>query len=220
MQVLLGVALVLSQASNQEPPRFGKTNAEILKMGHANWTKFAAEDRMGGSTAAYVGSESVYGEALRERNDRLVVGKPALRKPLTRLRKSLTEYANEFISVGSAVSGGGTMWNLTAAGISPGVEEIVYSALSPAGKGPKRAPTVAQVEAKIAFAELTVRRNRKQIDQSAQYSNMNYAKSVAALKRVRTLRTEALRLVAPMPARTQAAVREFLFQHADLQTGD
>jgi hypothetical protein len=216
MVAALPLALLLAfLPQDPEPPRFGKTNAEILRMGRANWTQFAAVDRMEGTTAGYVASDSIYGEALRERNDRLLKGKPKYKRAIEGLRKSLFAYSNEFISIGSGITGGGTMWNLTSAAIAPDIEEALYTAFVTSAK-PKRMPSSAQIEAAISKATQTVLRKRRQIENNREFSGMSYGACLGALKQVRSLRTEALRLVTPLPKATQAAVRQFLLDGADL----
>jgi hypothetical protein len=207
--------LLVTGAAKQEPPRFGKTNAEILKMGRDGWTKFAAEDRMGGSTAAYVSSEETYGEALKARNDSLLKKKPVYRKAFAGLRQSLFEYSNEFVSIGSGITGGGTMWNTVSASIAPDVEEILYTAFAPP-KPKGKAVTPAQIDQAIARATQTVQRKRKQIDANKEFSHMSYADCMASLTKARKLKASALALAAPLPKSTQNAIRRYLVDATDL----
>lgn len=225
MVATLTLSFVLFAGSPQgsgaqaEPPRFGKTNAEILRMGRSAWTKFAAEDRMDGSTAGYVSSEGTFGEALAERNDRLMKAKPAYKRSLVGLRTVLHDYANEFISIGSGVTGGGTMWNLTASAISPDVEEILYSALAPSKSKIKDA-TSAQIEGALSVATQVVQRKRKQIDENKEFSHMSYADCLKALAQARKLKTQALGFSKSLPARTQTAVRRYLVDAANLDMAE
>lgn len=207
--------LLVTGAAKQEPPRFGKTNAEILKMGRDGWTKFAAEDRMGGSTAAYVSSEETFGEALRARNDTLLAKKPAFRKPMDGLRKVMFEYANEFVSIGSGITGGGTMWNMVSASITPNVEEILYTAFVPAKPAGKAVKPV-EIDRAIARATQTVQRKRKQIDTNKEFSHMSYADCMASLTKVRKLKASVLTLAMPLPKPTQNAIRRYLVDATDL----
>lgn len=210
--------LLFAGAAPQEPPRFGKTNAEILKMGRSGWTKFAAEDRMGGSTAAYVSSEDTYGAALQERNDALLRRKPGLKKSMVSLRKTLFDYANEFVSIGSGITGGGTMWNIVSAAITPDVEEVLYTAFTT--RKSEKLPTAAQIDRAITVATQTVQRKRKQIDGSKEFSHMGYQDCLASLARARKLKASALSLSSTLPKPTQVAVRRYLIEAASLEMAE
>lgn len=203
----------------EEPPRFGKTNAEILRMGRSAWTKFAAEDRMEGTTAGYVSSESTFGEALAERNDRLMKAKPAYSRSLLGLRRVLKDYANEFIAIGSGVTGGGTMWNLTASAISPDVEEILYTALTPVKPKIKNA-TPAEIERAFSVATQMVQRKRRQIDGNKEFSHMSYADCLKSLTSAQKLKTQALGLSKSLPKTTQSAVRRYLVDAANIDMAE
>lgn len=220
VSVLSLTVLLVTGVAPQDDSRFGKTNADILKMGRSEWTQFAAVDRMGGSTAAYMSSEGTYGEALAERNDNLLKRKPAFKKPILGLRTTLHDYANEFVAIGSGITGGGTMWNTVAAAITPDVEEILYTALVPAKLTTKKGATPAQIEKAFANATQTVHRKRKQIDENKAFSHMSYADCLAALNRARKLKTTALSLSGTLPKATQFAIRRYLIDATDLQMAE
>ena len=109
---------------------FGRSNAQILAMGRKDWFVFYSK-RHGGTTAAMVAATGLYGDALAARNDRL----GARRDPL---RTHLRAFADDAQAVGAALSGGGTIWTVTAAELYADMEEALYRVLTHSGHGPRR----------------------------------------------------------------------------------
>ena len=127
---ILAFLVVLAQ---DKTDTYGKTNAQILAMGRSRWVDFyTSESRAGQSTAGMAGAEGFYGEALAWRNDRL--GKARI----GRLRSLLQDTKNDAVGVGSAITGGGTMWNIIASGLYSDAEETLYAVLTKTGKAPRR----------------------------------------------------------------------------------
>ncbi len=130
--MILSCALALVLVQQDEPP-FGKTNAQILAMGRTKWYDFATRRDGGESTAGMTGAIGSYGDALAWRNDRI---KPKAR--VVRLRKVLQDTKNDAIAVGSAITGGGTLWNIVSVNLYADAEETLYAVLTKTGKAPAR----------------------------------------------------------------------------------
>ena len=130
--MILSCALALVLLQQDEPP-FGKTNAQILAMGRTRWYDFATKREGGESTAGMTGAMGSYGDALAWRNDRI-----APKARVVRLRKLLQDTKNDAIAVGSAITGGGTMWNIISANLYADAEETLYAVLTKTGKAPAR----------------------------------------------------------------------------------
>lgn len=133
---------------------YGKSNAQILAMGRKRWYDFYT-GKAGESTAAMVGAVSLYGDALAQRNDRLGKGRAA------RLRKPLQDVNNDVVAVGSAMTGGGTMWNIVTADLYTNAEETLHAVLTKSSRAPRR--KVSDVER--AYADL--RASFKQVREGA-----------------------------------------------------
>ena len=110
----------------------GKTNAQILAMGRQGWSDFFCQAEGGGSTVALSGAESLYADARGWRNDKL--GKANV-MPLRRL---LTDVGQHAVEVGTAITGGGTMWNIIANSVGADAEETIYTVLTLKGSPKKR----------------------------------------------------------------------------------
>ena len=108
----------------------GKSYAEILAMGRAKWHDlYVGKD--GGVTAAETGAEGLYGDAVAWRIDRL--NDP--RAP--RLLKVLQNVSNDAVGVGSAITGGGTMWSIVGASLYADLQTTRYAVLTGKGNAPK-----------------------------------------------------------------------------------
>ena len=130
MPLLAVLALALALAQDRTET-LGKSHAQILAMGRTRW-RDAFVGKFGGSTAGEAGAESLYGDALAWRNDRLLKGR---KSPL---RDRLQAFKNDAVGVGEAITGGGTMWNIIAASFYADAEETFYRVLTHTGRAPKR----------------------------------------------------------------------------------
>lgn len=93
---------------------------------------FYTEKEGGAVTITIAGAESSYADALIWRNDRLGKANVAPLRPL--LRNTLRDACE----VGSAVTNGGTMWQIIGAELWADSEEALYTVLTGKGTAPKR----------------------------------------------------------------------------------
>lgn len=131
MPLLAALVLGSCLALQDLEATLGKTNAQIIAMGRSKWYGFYT-GKMGDSTVGMTSAESLYGDALAWRNNRL--GDPRTR----RLRKVLRDVKDDAVGVGYAITGGGTMWNITSSSLYADAEETLYAVLTKRGQAPKR----------------------------------------------------------------------------------
>ena len=128
--LLLLVAVVLSlMCSAQESyDTYGKTESQILAMTQQQWYDFYVA-HAGESTASSSNAYWIYGEVEKKRNDRMVASYPQKKKLVARLRSLLQNYGAEAISIGSAQTGGGTMWNPISSQMGSDLEQTIFGVL-------------------------------------------------------------------------------------------
>lgn len=182
--------LVLSQDLKET---YGKTNAQILAMGRSGWIDFYTGREGGATTMAMAGAESLYGDALGWRNDKF--GKAKIGK----LRVLLQATARDSCEVGTAVTGGGTMWNIIGASLMTDGEETLYSVLSGKGTGPKH--VVSDMEK--AFTRL--KKDLQDSDSTPEMKKMGRDSVVLLRKDLNRVIEEAAR----RPRRQSDALLEF-----------
>jgi hypothetical protein len=123
----------------------------ILKLGRAKWFDHYTS-KEGSSTAAMVDAESMFGAALKRKNDRVLASRSSsTRATVKKLRPLLTDYRNSMIDLGYAASGGGTMWNPVWGGTMADAEEVVEFLLA---RSPKPTPKRVVSDVTKAFTKL------------------------------------------------------------------
>lgn len=139
LAALAAVHLSALPARAEEHPTYGKTYAQILKMGDSTWMDYHAGKSGGSSTAEINEAMGIYRLALRWRNDRLAPRAPAsVRTNVAKLRPLLGSFVNSMNDVGFYNSGGGTIWSNIGASAHAGAEETLYHLLG--GPGRRGAP--------------------------------------------------------------------------------
>jgi hypothetical protein len=134
---LLSAFLLAAASQVDRSQTLGYTYAEILRMGQQRWTDVYAQ-KEGDSTLAISSGFSIYGAALAWRNDRLLKGRRS------QLRDRLQGFSDHAQAVGSAATGGGSMWTIFAGQSYREVEQTLYQTLTHSYRGPKR--VVSDVE--------------------------------------------------------------------------
>ena len=129
---LLASVVFLTLLAQDKTATYGRSNAQILAMGRKRWYDLYTTKGGGESTASMSSAEAIYGEALAWRNDKFGKAK------IGRLRKLLLDTKNDAVGVGTAITGGGTMWNIINASLYADAEETLYAVLAKKGKAPKR----------------------------------------------------------------------------------
>ncbi len=153
MRRLLLCSLLLLAAvvgAQNRSDTFGKSNAQIVAMGHDAWYKFYTS-KTGESTADMVAVESLFGDALKARNDGLLRARPNSTGMYRKLRKLLGDYGQASIDAAYARTGGGTMWHPVYASIGAEVEDVLFGLL---GGKVKTAPHLVVSNVKVALSIL------------------------------------------------------------------
>lgn len=140
-------AVLLTVLVQDKTETFGKTYPQILSMGRQRWSDFYCEAQGGGSTVALAGAESSYADALGWRNDKLGKAK------VMPLRRLLDDVRNHAVEIGTAVTGGGTMWNIIATSLDASSEETIYTVLTLKGTTKKRVVSEMEKEYRILRAD-------------------------------------------------------------------
>jgi hypothetical protein len=128
------IAMAMLAGVRQPVDTYGKSNAEMLKMGCAAWYKFYT-GHAGDSTAAMSNAYGIYGDVARSRNDDLIahLSEPK-RSHLRSLRKMIIEFNGDMISIGTTVTQGGTLWNTVTEQGGAEAEDTIYALIHPAGQ--------------------------------------------------------------------------------------
>ncbi|MGE3125965.1 MAG: hypothetical protein AB7F50_06930 [Fimbriimonadaceae bacterium] len=189
MRALLGLVLLTAIAHCQvERDWLGMTPTQVERMGRA---KFVDEfsTKHGSSTMAMCDAEGSYGEAVRALNQAWVKKHaPANRELMERIRPLVERFKLLSCEVGSAISGGGTMWNPVYASILGDVEELTAELygrrpLSP-GEGQ------AAVWKLLATAEHYVKQNAESLDELYLPERQPSKDAIKALQGMRSLTFE------------------------------
>lgn len=105
MKSVVPLALVLL-AQGRHAETLGMADAQILRMGLANWRSFYMRDD--DSAVAYRVGTSLYGAALGRRNDRLLTRADARHR---RLSRAIRDFGQDTVLLGDAITLGGTFWH-------------------------------------------------------------------------------------------------------------
>lgn len=150
------LVLLISLADAQDlKETYGKSHSQILAMGYSKWydhfTANAGETTYGMSRASYF-----YAESLKWRNQTLEKKQPVrLRTQIATLRSQFDKFGTASISVYRALSGGGTLWQLTYASDSMNREETIYALLGGKVK-PSKPQVVSNVSKEISSLKVAV----------------------------------------------------------------
>lgn len=144
----------------------GKTPDQVVKMGRSKWFD-AYTKKFGDSTLGMAYAEYVFGDALKQVNDRKIAKLPkARRDAMLAYRKELLGFAADSHRIGELVSMGGTMWRNFDATIPADVEEILAEALS--GRfDAKKSASVAAVERQFDVSGAKLKKGAEALDQMA-----------------------------------------------------
>lgn len=132
LAALLCLATTIAFAQDH-PPKYGKTDAQILAMGLDKWMDFCGGKD--GSNLGMIQASHAYASAAKIRNDRYIA-RSGMASDFRRLRSLLDDYEEQLTTVGYYISGGGSMWSVIGAGGEADVEDLIYIAL---GRAPSKA---------------------------------------------------------------------------------
>jgi hypothetical protein len=195
---------------------YGKTEAEILAMGHEKWNTFY-ESKAGDSTAAMGEQNEIFGEVATRRNDRLLKkAKAQTKKRVAKLRNLMGDFAGTACELGSNMTGGGTLWNPIEADIPAGVEQVVFGVLG--GKAGAAKPIrVSAAQWEMATLAKQIEKNRTDPEAQA-YFKYNEAK--AQLKKMKAALTNILEIARSLNRYDSDRILGFCKDYAKLAIGD
>lgn len=186
LNMLVASAILGQSAERMFDPaeNYGKSADQAVAMGEEKWYDFIIEKAGAEHTLSMSHANYSFGCALHDVNNIRLKKVEAQRQTLIRtIRPKMHEFADESITVGMIVSGGGTMWTVIGSGNLTDVEQCVGDLIQPK-KGMKSA-TQAQVWAKIAEAEKRMVSAKPEIDATNEHWPYSYAGAQAAMKKMK-----------------------------------
>lgn len=134
----------------------GKTHSQILAMGYDKWYDFYT-GKEGETTQGMARAGYTFAESLKWRNLQLEAKKPAkFRAQIKTLRTQFDKLGTASISIYRALSGGGTLWQLTYSTDAMNQEETLYALLGGKVK-PSKPQVVSKVTKEIAALKAAVK---------------------------------------------------------------
>jgi hypothetical protein len=128
--VALLLALPSHPVSSKDDDTYGKSEAQILSMGRTAWYDFYTH-KAGESTYAMSNAYGIYGDLAEKRNQRaLTSGKYPHSDRVNRISKLLIEFGSEMVSLGSSITGGGTMWGPIGSSTYAQAQDVTYDLLT------------------------------------------------------------------------------------------
>lgn len=207
---LLIATLLLSQVSLERTGPEGKmglTDRQILALGQQGFVdKYSL--KFGSSTAAMVDAFEIYGGAVKRLNDQVFLRKsPETLKLVGSLRVRLGRFRNELCDVGRALTGGGTMWNITYSETRADVEEMLAIKSGVIKKTPPKRVVSDVTRALDSLAKAA--KNLHDDVESMKESGGGMAEIESSLKVARAEFAEIVKLAAKLPRRESDAILEF-----------
>lgn len=162
---------------------YGKTAAEIVRMGHDKWYEFYVDKSGGESTMSMSFAESYFGWALKTENDKTLYKMDMnVQDRVNFYRLNMSEFEHLGVDMGRAYTGGGTLWNPVYSSIQTRVEETV--AVMMGGKTKEKSYAQADVWAALKEARQDLKASEAEIRDGEQYSRIKYAEVEAGLGRM------------------------------------
>lgn len=149
-RLIFALTLLISLALAQDlKETHGKTHSQILAMGYDKWYDFYTS-KEGETTQGMARAGYTFAESLKWRNLQLEAKKPAkFRAQIKTLRNQFDKLGTASISIYRALSGGGTLWQLTYSTDAMNQEETLYALLGGKVK-PSKAQVISNVTKEIA----------------------------------------------------------------------
>lgn len=156
-RLIFGLTLLISLAVAQDlKETHGKTHAQILAMGYDKWYDFYT-GKEGETTQGMARAGYTFAESLKWRNFQLEAKKSAkFRAQVKTLRTQFDKLGTASISTHRALTGGGTLWQLTYSSDAVNREETIYALLGGKVK-PSKPQVVSSVTKEIAALKAAVK---------------------------------------------------------------
>jgi len=207
--VLIATLLLSQVGLDRTGPegKMGMTDRQILALGQQGFVgKYSV--KFGSSTADMVDAFEIYADAVKRLNDKVFVMSSAdTRKVVGSLRVRLGRFRNELCDVGRALTGGGTMWNITYSETRADVEEALAIKSGVIKKTPPRRVVSDVMKAFDRLAKEA--RARREDVENMKESGGGMAEIERSLKLARAEFGEIVKLAAKLPRRESDAILEF-----------
>jgi hypothetical protein len=139
----------------------GKTEAQILAMGRDRWFTFYTQEA-GNSNQSMILADDTWAVVEGKANDRLARRAGIKRAALIAgLRKDMNAFTSDLEDVGSALSGGGTMWFGIDASWVGDIEDALHDVLT--GHPSKSPIVVSKVVKRLNQASVELAQDRSQL---------------------------------------------------------
>lgn len=206
--------VVLGQYHEQIDPAetYGKSAAEIVRMGHDAWYAFFV-GKVGESTYGMSHAEMYWGYALYQVQTPQVAKLKGTRGQAIRsLRAKMPEFRERCIDVGYALSGGGTLWHPVYSARLGESEEVVRDLM--AGKWGTPPATQADVWPVFKRAKDHVTGSKSEIDETKHFTGIDGVSALQKHGDAMILWQECLKEIAALEPGERGRVFAFFRQSA------
>lgn len=212
---LLGICCLAACAQDAQGT-YGKTEAQILKMGWGKWSDFY-QANAGSSTVAMVDANGIYATCLQHRNDNLLKQRShsGQIQSVKELRDLMGSYGAHAVDMAENRAEGGTIWHIYYAGIGCEVETVIHGYLG--GKEPKaKRAYPSDVEAQL---DKLAKLNKKEADDKTM-TEFKPADAEASLVGMRSDFAKLLDIAKRLPRKDSDRVIAFCLEYAKTATAD
>lgn len=212
---LLSPLLLAQDYTDQD--RYGKTESEVLAMGHSKWAEwFTDSSRAGESTFGMADAERIYCVARTKKNREIIASLPDLEK--AHFEKVVTLMANlnkSAVFVGRGFTGGGSLWTI----LQPGMEATAAQALADVLTSTK-AETAKQADvwAAVKVARKTLSANRESMESTRVPSDPSVQAVLNELDTMVNHVSDMIQLVAQRPSAEKGITFWYLTRVVKLTT--
>lgn len=204
---MLASVLIVVLAQSDIEGRMGLSDRQIMNLGSVEFVNRYSE-KFGSSTAAMTGAFETYGLAVKRLNEAAFTKKPsATRAAVKSLRTRMADFRNEMCTIGSAFSGGGTMWNITYSETLGDVEDAL-TYLSGVRTTKPKSFVVSDVTKVISQVEKQIKTHAEDLE-IVKESGGGTKQANASLKLARTAFSEIVKIAAKRPRRESDAILDF-----------
>lgn len=208
MLATVALVLLLPQEFKDED-RFGKTVDQVLAMGRDKWHDYYTdESRGGGSTAGESFAQMIFADCLRVKNNhRFRTARDSKTAVIISLDPGFERTVSNCVTAGSALTGGGTMWNIISSSAQVERQLTLRDLIWPTKQMPSATQTQAWKEFKASWKDVTD--SKEDIESYSDRGNAVYQEALNALRQVNTDLNDTIKKVELMPASFKGRVFAF-----------
>lgn len=221
MAMLATIALLIALPQEfKDEDRFGKTVDQVLAMGRDKWHDYYTdESRGGGSTAGESFAQMIFADCLRVKNNhRFRTSRDAKTAMVFSLDMSFERTVSNCVTAGSALTGGGTMWNIISSSAQVERQLTLRDLIWPTKGMPRATQAQAWKEFKAAWKDVTD--NKEDIESYSDRGATVYKEALNSLSQVNTDLNDTIKKVESMPTEFKGRVFAFFVDQLKMvQTG-